>query len=263
MNTARGAFAAMILVLVLGGVPARAQWTVTAGVKGWAPTWDLTINRDLGVEQSDYSSAVLLGPSLTVRYGRVSLAGSYAQTLRHFEATAGNAGLYSSGFNGTRWTSRRDVNILLNFPVPPEFAVFGTVKLLHYEVHDALTYINGMFGRMGQTYSGTGIGGGVNVGIPFSGRNPFYAFMSSGVLSNNLTSDDQEWILVYNGQESRQKVPVGETLSELVYFLDAGLGLRVPATNLGVSTGVRVETATNTKTIVGPTLSVYYALLQP
>lgn len=261
MTTAQRSFALLLLILAAAAAPRLdAQLRVTGGVKGWAPTWNLTYDLAEGVTQSDYSAAIVLGPYLSIRYKNVSVTGYYTASLRHFEATAENPGRSSFGFNGNRAVSRQDINLLLNYHITSEFALFGTVKLLRYETNDALSYINGMFVRMHQTFASTGFGGGVHIGMPFSGNSPFYSFLSAGVLANNLKPEDVQWKYTYGALQWQESTDGGGTVSELVYFLDAGLGYRVPATDLGFSAGLRVENGRSTKTILGPTASVFYSL---
>jgi hypothetical protein len=267
MNTTRRVRLLLSVLFIGLALPASAQWRVTAGVKAWAPTWNLTIARESGVEQSDYSPALMTGPYVMLRYSDVSLTGYYTASLRHFEATAVNPGSYTMGFAGTRLVSRQDVNLLLQYAVTPEFSLFGTAKFLTYELHDALSYINGMQGKFRQTFRGTGFGGGVNIGMPFSGRSRFYAFLSAGALANAYRSDDAVATLIYGGQSVEVPVANGgagngagsDTGSELLYFLDAGVGYLIPGSNAGISAGLRVENGKSTKTILGPTLSLFYS----
>ena len=49
-----------------------------------------------------------------------------------------------------------------------------------------------------------------------------------------------------------------ETMIELLYFLDGGLGYRFLPTNFGAALGIRVENASDTKTIIGPVANFFY-----
>jgi hypothetical protein len=84
--------------------------------------------------------------------------------------------------------------------------------------------------------------------------------MSAGLLANKLEPEDLTWTFTYGGRQQQEITDGGGTVSEIVYFLDAGLGYRVPSTDLGFSVGLRVENGKTTKTILGPTASVFYSL---
>jgi hypothetical protein len=252
---------AAIVIIVLVGVTqyAGAQWRVTGGVKTWYAAWELKIDRNPGVEQSYYSPALMFGPYVTVRYETFSVTGYYTSSVSGFEASAKNPGYYSIGFNGNRIVNRQDINILAQLALTQELSVFGSVKLLKYSLLDAITYINGWTGRLEQNFNGTGIGAGVHIGVPFSGKSPYYSFISTGTVYNSYKLEDPLFRLSNGTQTAEERTKGGDAGSEFVYFLDAGIGARLGA-GFGGTLGIRVENGQTTKTIIGPTFNLFYSL---
>jgi hypothetical protein len=236
-----------ILCTIVLSQRSAAQLFVTAGAKAWYANWNIQIDKSEGVDQSDYSAALLTGPYLSIRYDKFIITGSYQKSVVTFDATAHNPGLFFIGFNANRTLNREDINVFLNYVVAPEVSFFFNYKQLTYSLYDAITYINTNKETSKVKFAGTGLGLGMQITVPFSGGSPLYSFMSTGAISNTL--------------KQTEGVPEGETPSsatELMYFLDAGLGYRFLPTNFGGALGIRVENGKTTKTIIGPTANFFY-----
>lgn len=236
-------------------VQSQAQFRVTAGVKGWYATWNIPIDAEQGVEQSSYSPAFMAGPYLSIRIRDFSVTGTYSTSVAHFETTAKNPGVYVLGFNGTRIVSRQDINLFLNYSISPEVTLFFNYKRLDYTMNEALAYITGLQARTKQKFEGTGYGLGLQITVPFSGGSPLYSFMSMGAVANSFVSKDA--IITFVGYGT-QTIPQEDEGSEVLFFLDAGLGMRFLPSAFGGSLGIRVENAQDTKTIFGPVVNLFY-----
>jgi hypothetical protein len=247
--------ASLLALALLASVPAIAQLRVTAGAKAWYAAWNIPIPYEQGVEQSAFDPAFMLGPYLSLRYGHVSLTGMYSTSLLHFEATAKNPGSWVMGFNGVRRVSRQDINLFLNYAISNEFTAFLNYKRLDYTFNDAMTYITGMQARSTQKFAGTGFGAGVQVTVPFGGGSPLYSFMSLGAVANSYKSDEAT-VTIVGYQPVTQKVDYKG--DELLYFVDAGVGMRFMQTPFGGALGIRVENAKDTRAIFGPTMNLFY-----
>lgn len=230
-----------LLCLILPHSFLFSQVRFTVGAKAWLATWNIPIQSLPGTEQSDYSNAILLGPYLSFRAGKFAATASYSKSAKTFEATAKNAGVYYVGFNGNRVLTREDINVFVNYSVMPEISLFLNLKLLKYNMKDALTYINTANGKFEQKFNGTGFGGGVQITVPFTGNSPLYSFISTGAVLNSFKSDQSS-----------------ETGSELLYFFDGGVGYRFLPTMVGAALGLRVENGKDTRTIIGPTTNIFY-----
>jgi len=234
-------FAALLCALSLINTDrAVSQTRLYGGVKGWYATWDLRIDRLEGVEQTDYSAALMAGPYVTLRLGDFTLSGSLSATVKHFEAQSRNPGFYYVGFNGNRILQRTDINFVAAYSISPEVGLFGTVKVLRYELKDATTYINGTTEREETVITATGFGGGAQVTVPFRDRSPFYAFTSIGAVANTFSAEEDD---------------------ELLYFLESGMGLLVPGSGLALTLGIRGENGSNLKTTIGPMMTVFYRFM--
>ena len=233
----------MTLILCTILLPSSpAQTRVSFGAKVWYATWNLDISLvPTGTISSDYSAAVLAGPYISVRSGKISGTLSYSTTSKTFDADLKNDGKYYVGFNMNRVLSRDDINAFLNYSVMPEISLFLNVKYLKYKILDAYTYINKSEFRFTQSVDVIGVGGGVQISVPFTGGSPFYSFLSTGAVANSFKDPTS-----------------GETGTELLYFVDSGLGYRFLPSNFGIAVGLRVENGKDTKAIVGPTGNIYY-----
>ena len=70
-----------------------AQTRVSFGAKVWYATWNLDISLvPTGTISSDYSAAVLAGPYISVRSGKISGTLSYSTTSKTFDADLKNDG---------------------------------------------------------------------------------------------------------------------------------------------------------------------------
>ena len=247
-------------LLIVFTVQSQGQVRVTAGVKGWYATWNIPIATDLGAEQSSYSPALLFGPYISFRFQQLSLTAMYSGSVAHFEAEAKNPGVYVLGYNGNRIVSRKDINFFANYSVTPELTFFANLKLLTYTSNDALTYIVSFKSRVNQKFDGTGFGLGAQITVPFSGGSPFYTFMSTGLVSNSYKSDNSNttYLDMMNMVLEEHVEAENFSESEMLYFLDAGIGMRFLPSSLGGAIGIRVENASYTKTIIGPTINLFY-----
>ncbi len=245
-----------ILFLIFTPWYGYTQVRVTAGAKGWYASWNLPIEKLPGTDQSDFSSAILTGPYLSFRISQFAATFSYSTSVKTFDATASNPGIYFYGFNGNRKLNREDINVFVNYSLIPEISVFANLKLLTYKVEDALTYINNSQRQDHTKISGTGIGLGIQVATSFGGGSPLYTFFSTGIVSNSFQV--KEYTIKINEQiipDVSYDSPPG---SELLYFFDGGLGYRFLPSNLGAALGLRVENGKDTKTIIGPTANLFY-----
>jgi len=235
----------------------HAQVRMTGGVKGWYATWNIPITQDLGVSLTDYSASFMAGPYLSIRAGAFAITGQYSNSITTFDMTTKSNGLFITAYDGNRKLSRQDVNLFVNYSIAPEVSVFANLKLLSYRQREAITSIYEVNITSDQKYSGTGFGAGLQVTIPFSGASPMYSFISSGAVLNNFTTEPA--VFTRNGAPlSLETGTTSETESELLYFLDAGLGYRFLPSNLGGALGIRVENGKDTKTAIGPTMNLYY-----
>ena len=196
-----------------------------------------------GADQSDYSSAILAGPFLGVRTGKWSFTASYARTVTTFDATTRSPGYLTIGYNANRKLSREDINVFASYALIPELSLFSNLKILNYKLRDAVTYINRENADFETSVSGIGLGLGVQIAAPFSDGSPLYTFTSIGAVLNAFKAK-----------------PTNETGSELVYFLDGGLGFRFLPTMLTATLGIRVENGKDSKTIIGPTGNLFFTI---
>lgn len=222
-----------------------AQVRATIGAKAWYATWSLPIQKLEGTEQSEFSSAFMAGPYFSVRVQMFSASVTYSKTLKTFDATSKNPGFIEYGFSGNRAVSREDINVFLSYNVAPEVAIFGNLKLLKYDVKDAMTFMTGANARYQISLKGTGFGLGAQITVPFSGGSPLYSYINTGAVLNSFKSTE-------TGVTSE------DSGSELVYFLDGGLGMRFLPSMFGAAIGLRVESGKDTKTIIGPTMNMFY-----
>jgi hypothetical protein len=198
------------------------------------------VQADPGTIQSDYSPAFMAGPYVSLRVEKFTLTGSYSATMKHFDATTRNPGLYAIGFNANRVLTREDINIFVNYNIIPEISLFVNAKFLKYRAKDAYTDIGRNNFTDEQNVSSTGYGFGTQITTPFSGSIPLYSYLSIGAVWNNYTNKERSY-----------------TGTERVYIVDGGLGYRFLPTNIGATLGLRVEDAKEDKTIIGPTASVF------
>ena len=150
------------------------------------------------------------------------------------------------------------MNIFLNYSIASEVSIFANLKLLSYSNREALATITADHFLYRRDYSGTAYGLGAQFTLPFGGESPLYTFMSIGAFSNS--SKRTSYTLAINGGSPVDVDEAPDSGSELLYFLDAGLGLRIPDTRLGGAIGLRVENGSTTKTAIGPTLNLFYTI---
>lgn len=234
---------------------AGAQFRATIGAKAWYTTWSLPLVTP-GVESSNLTPALLAGPYLSLRYGKVAATVVYSTAVVTYTGSEHSDGMFFDyAFDGNVHLDRQDVNVFLNYSVTAEISLFANVKLLQYSLREARTTIYGNRIFYDQKFSGTGFGLGAQFTTAFGSGSPLYSFMSTGVFTNTIKAG--EVTATFNG------IPVAvdqgsDSNTELLYFLDAGLGMRIPETKLGVTFGLRVENGVDTKTAIGPTANVFY-----
>ncbi|MBL0176587.1 MAG: hypothetical protein IPP94_15205 [Ignavibacteria bacterium] len=235
---------------------ADAQFRATIGTKAWYTTWNIPLRQSQGIELSNLTPALLAGPYLNLRFGKVAATVMYSTALVTYHGTERSDGMfYDFAFDGKIHVDRQDINVFLNYTVTPEVTVFANVKLLSYTMREAVATIYEHQLLFTQDFNGTGFGLGAQFTVPFSGSSPLYSFMSTGAFTNTVKQENMTLEL--------DKVPVpleqeADSNTELLYFLDAGLGMRFPDTKLGVAIGLRVENGVDTKTAIGPTANIFY-----
>ena len=233
----------VIALLVLAAVPAAAPTRLYAGGKSWYAAWGLTIDGIEGATQTDYSAAFMTGPYLTLRIGKVATTVSYSTSLLHFAAETRNPGFNQVGFNMNRELKRDDINVILQYYLSSDVAVFANAKFLTYLMRDATVFINQERVRLDEKFTSSGFGGGLQTSVQFRDDRSFYSYLSVGAVYNTFNV-----------------VIVDTKKAELMYFLDTGVGYLVPDTHLGIVLGLRGEHGGETKTIIGPVLGLF---LQP
>lgn len=242
-RTLRAIGAGLLLLTICVAGPASAQTRLYAGAKSWYANWDLKIDRIEGATQTDYSAAFMTGPYLTLRIGKVATTVSYSTSLLHFTAETRNPGLNQVGFNMNRELKRDDINVILQYYLSSDVAVFANAKFLTYLMRDATVFINQERVRLDEKFTSSGFGGGIQTSVQFRDDRSFYSYLSVGAVYNSFNV-----------------VIVDTKKSELMYFLDTGVGYLVPETRLGLVLGLRGEHGGETKTIIGPVLGLF---LQP
>jgi hypothetical protein len=254
----RACTAALLGILLLGFPVQRAgaQFRATIGTKAWYTTWNIPLRQSQGIELSNLTPALLAGPYLNLRYGKVAATFMYSTALVTYHGTERSDGMfYDYAFDGNIHVDRQDINVYLNYTVTPEITLFANVKLLTYTMREAVTTIYEHQLLFTQDFNGTGFGLGAQFTVPFSGSSPLYSFMSTGAFTNTVKQEKMTLVLDKTPVPLEQKT---DSNTELLYFLDAGLGLRIPDTKLGVAIGLRVENGVDTKTAIGPTANVFY-----
>ena len=230
-----------LLLIVSPGL--RSQTRVTVGMKSWYAKWNIPFEQVEGGGQSEYSFAFLAGPFLQLRIGNLSGTLMFMRTTIPYQATMNNPGLFDYGYNANVNTTRQDFNLYLNYSVIPELTIFLNGKMMLYKTMMRWRWIDGNKGSSDELLTVAGIGSGVQISIPFSGGSNFYSFISTGGL--------------YNVKISDKNVP---TLTELLYFLDSGIGYRFAPSAFGVSFGIRAEAGYYTDVIMGPAANLFYTL---
>jgi hypothetical protein len=255
MTMTRASIRLLVPLLLLGGSVSFAQVRFTAGVKSWYATWNIPIPAEPGVEQASYGPAFMMGPYANLRYRQFSITAMYSTSLAHFTTDARNPGVFILGFNGNRVVSRSDINVFLNYSISPEVTLFANVKRLDYTQNEAISYITGLRGRTNQKFNGTGYGLGAQVTVPFTGNSPLYSFVSVGAVANSYES--KEATVTFEGLGT-YTVPQEFTGDEILYFIDAGVGMRFTPGGFGAALGIRAENAKDTRAIFGPTFNLFY-----
>ena len=248
----------MALVAATASPLAHAQFRLTAGVKAWYTTWNIPVQQTPGIAMTDMTSALLAGPYLNFRLGKVAATVMYSTSLVKYQMTETSDGTQSViASEGNLQLDRQDINVFFNYSISPEVSLFANLKLLSYSNREALATITEQRFLYRRDYSGTGLGLGAQFTVPFSGESPLYSFLSAGAYSNS--SKRTSFTLSINEGAATDVIgEADETGSELLYFLDAGLGMRIPASRLGATIGLRVENGSVTKTAIGPTANLFY-----
>jgi hypothetical protein len=252
------ATAIIALGLAAASPASQAQFRLTAGVKAWYTTWNIPVQQTPGIAMTDMSPALLAGPYLNFRFGKVSATFMYSTSLVTYEMTEKSDGTQSVlAYEGHMHLDRQDINVFLNYSIAPEVTLFANLKLLSYSNREALATILDRHYLYRKDYRGTGFGLGAQFTVPFSGESPLYTFLSAGAYANDSKRTSFTLSIDEGAAMDVTDMP-SEDGSELLYFLDAGLGMRIPASHVGAAIGLRVENGSVTKTAIGPTANLFY-----
>lgn len=249
----------LTLLVVAFASETPAQVRVTIGAKAWLSSWNITFPQQSGVTITDFSEAILVGPFLSIRSGSWTTTLFYSTTGKPYDGKETSPGFHFISYDANRSLSRQDINAFVAYNLSPEINIFANLKYLSYRIKTAATSIYETQITVDQEAAGLGFGLGAQITVPFSGGSPLYSFISSGALFN--TSKTEAAAIKVNGIAipPTEGFQGGDSAAELFYFLDAGIGLRIPPTNLGMSFGIRVENGPETKTTIGPTANIFYS----
>jgi hypothetical protein len=234
-------FSLLVLLTLCSTFPAAAQARFTVGGKAWYAKWPIAVYGGEGGAATDLSFALLAGPYANIRFDRFGGTVMYMRTTLPFSASFRNPGFLDYGNNMNMNVVREDFNLFLNYAVTPDLGLFVNGKLMRYRTMTRWRFIDTRTAEYNEQLTVTGLGGGVQVTLPFSGQSKFYAFISTGA--------------VYNVETSDRDTP---TRTELLYFLDSGFGYRFVPSMFGVTFGIRAEAGYETNVIMGPVLNAFY-----
>jgi hypothetical protein len=148
---------------------------VTVGLKAWYNWWTHSVDYSNGTSHSwDNGSALMLGPSLNIKFGKVFLGASYLKSMSNYKAPDWYVATDSMEFE------RKDIDATLGVMFTPYFGAFVGYK----SIDAPMTYTNAAAGISGQSVGSwklDGPGIGLLGNIPLGQSAAFYgnlAFMS-------------------------------------------------------------------------------------
>jgi hypothetical protein len=166
--------AAALMLLSANMAFADDFFKVTLGLKAWNNSWqeDVTNYNGSPDETYDFGSALMVGPSLNMKFGKGFAGVTYTQSTSDYESDA----------LGT--AKRTDVDVTLGVKFIPYFGAFIGYKTLDADLSDSIT------GQQWATWKLKGPGIGLLANAPLGSRVALYGNVAYMKLSQEFSYAD-------------------------------------------------------------------------